>query len=146
MQTFLHPHGRRDGWRVKGLRWWIMSALSEGPKNGAEISSWIEGRSEGFWRPSPGSLYPMLAQLCEEGIIKKCEDGRYRLVVGLGPSFWRVASGPVSVDVAMNEVESYIAYIEDLAKIEPDKVKGYSEKIKGMAERLQKLAGTQRYF
>jgi hypothetical protein len=142
----LHPHGRRDGWRVKGLRWWIMSALSEGPKNGAEISSWIEMRSEGFWRPSPGSLYPMLAQLTTEGIIKRCGDGKYRLAVGIGPSFWRVASGPVSIDVAVNEVESYVSYIEDVAKVEPEKVRAYLDRIKKVADRLEKLSAPQRYF
>ena len=36
----------------------------------------IEERSEGLWRPSPGSVYPTLAQLEDEGLIRSAEtDG-----------------------------------------------------------------------
>jgi DNA-binding PadR family transcriptional regulator len=36
----------------------------------------IEERSEGLWRPSPGSVYPTLAQLEDEGLIRSTEaDG-----------------------------------------------------------------------
>jgi DNA-binding PadR family transcriptional regulator len=33
----------------------------------------IEERSEGLWRPSPGSVYPTLAQLEDEGLIRSAE-------------------------------------------------------------------------
>lgn len=33
----------------------------------------IEERSEGLWRPSPGSVYPTLAQLEDEGLIRSVE-------------------------------------------------------------------------
>jgi DNA-binding PadR family transcriptional regulator len=37
----------------------------------------VEDRSEGLWRPSPGSVYPALAQLEDEGLIRSQEiDGR----------------------------------------------------------------------
>ncbi|MGC8631064.1 MAG: PadR family transcriptional regulator [Thermoprotei archaeon] len=138
-----HAHGGargRDAWRVKGLRWWILSALTEGPKNGAEVAGWIEARSDGLWRPSPGSLYPMLAQLCEEGLIKKCEDSKYRMIVGAGPSFWRVVSSPMNLETAVNEVESYASYIEDMQKLDSSKIQLYRERIKKVAERLAQIA------
>ena len=33
----------------------------------------IEERSEGVWRPSPGSVYPTLAQLEDEGLIHSAQ-------------------------------------------------------------------------
>ena len=34
----------------------------------------VEERSGGVWRPSPGSVYPALAQLEDEGLIKPTEE------------------------------------------------------------------------
>ena len=39
----------------------------------------IEGMSQGWWRPSPGSVYPLLETIAKEGSIKKREDGKYEL-------------------------------------------------------------------
>ena len=37
----------------------------------------VEERSDGVWRPSPGSVYPALQQLEDEGLIRSQEsDGR----------------------------------------------------------------------
>jgi len=37
----------------------------------------VEERSDGVWRPSPGSVYPALAQLEDEGLIRSAElEGR----------------------------------------------------------------------
>jgi len=144
-----HEHwgrGGRSAWRVKGLRWWILSALNEGPKNGAEVAEWIELRSEGAWRPSPGSLYPMLAQLCQEGLIKKCEDGRYRAIIGAGPSFWRVLSTPITPETAVVEIESYVSYLEDMSNADPSKLEPYRERIKNLVGRLQRLAPSRGTF
>jgi DNA-binding PadR family transcriptional regulator len=44
--------------------------LAEGPLNGYQIMQEIEQRSDGVWRPSPGSVYPALAQLEDEGLVR----------------------------------------------------------------------------
>jgi len=44
--------------------------LAEQPYNGYGLMQEIEQRSDGVWRPSPGSVYPALAQLEDEGLIK----------------------------------------------------------------------------
>ena len=72
--------GPRGGWR-KARRGDIRTAslllLAEEPRNGYEIMQLVEERSEGVWRPSPGSVYPALAQLEDEGLIRSQElDGR----------------------------------------------------------------------
>jgi DNA-binding PadR family transcriptional regulator len=51
--------------------------LLEEPRNGYQIMQEVEERSDGVWRPSPGSVYPALAQLEDEGLIRSEElDGR----------------------------------------------------------------------
>src|SRR3954467_8337027 len=51
--------------------------LAEEPRNGYQIMQELEERSEGLWRPSPGSLYPALQQLEDEGLIRSEEaEGR----------------------------------------------------------------------
>jgi DNA-binding PadR family transcriptional regulator len=51
--------------------------LAEEPRNGYQIMQELEERSGGGWRPSPGSVYPALAQLEDEGLVRVEEvDGR----------------------------------------------------------------------
>jgi DNA-binding PadR family transcriptional regulator len=51
--------------------------LAEEPRNGYQVMQEIEQRSGGVWRPSPGSVYPALAQLEDEGLVRVEErDGR----------------------------------------------------------------------
>jgi DNA-binding PadR family transcriptional regulator len=51
--------------------------LAEEPRNGYQIMQEVEERSDGAWRPSPGSVYPALQQLEDEGLIRSEEiDGR----------------------------------------------------------------------
>jgi DNA-binding PadR family transcriptional regulator len=52
--------------------------LADGPLNGYQIMQEIEKRSNGVWRPSAGSVYPALAQLEDEGLIRAEEIGDRR--------------------------------------------------------------------
>src|SRR5262249_61741231 len=54
--------------------------LAEEPRNGYEIVQEIAERSGGVWQPSPGSVYPALQQLEDEGLIQAetPEGGRRR--------------------------------------------------------------------
>jgi DNA-binding PadR family transcriptional regulator len=56
----------------------ILALLREGPRNGYQIMSEVEERSEGAWRPSPGAVYPALQQLADEGLIEAEESGGRR--------------------------------------------------------------------
>jgi DNA-binding PadR family transcriptional regulator len=56
----------------------ILALLREGPRNGYQIMSEIEERSDGAWRPSPGAVYPALQQLADEGLIEGEESGGRR--------------------------------------------------------------------
>jgi DNA-binding PadR family transcriptional regulator len=55
--------------------------LADGPLNGYQIMQEIEKRSDGVWRPSAGSVYPALAQLADEGLVRTEEAGDRRSYV-----------------------------------------------------------------
>lgn len=65
------PHGHRGGRARRGdVRTAILVLLLEEPRNGYQLMVEIEKRSEGAWRPSPGSTYPALQQLEDEGLVR----------------------------------------------------------------------------
>ena len=64
------PHRRGRGRARRGdVRLALLRLLAEQPRNGYQLMQAIEERSEGLWQPSPGSVYPTLAQLEDEGLI-----------------------------------------------------------------------------
>jgi DNA-binding PadR family transcriptional regulator len=75
------PRGR--GRRRRGdVRLAVLRLLAEEPRNGYQLMQTIEDRSEGQWRPSPGSMYPTLSQLEDEGLIHSSEvDGARRFEI-----------------------------------------------------------------
>jgi len=68
------PFGGGRGRRRRGdVRLALLMLLAEEPRNGYQLMQTIEERSDGRWRPSPGSVYPTLAQLEDEGLIRGVE-------------------------------------------------------------------------
>ncbi len=57
----------------------LLLLLAEEPRNGYQLMQAIEERSGGRWRPSPGSVYPTLAQLEDEGLIRATERDAAKL-------------------------------------------------------------------
>lgn len=74
--------GRGFGGRRAGrgeIRAAILLLLAEQPRHGYQIITELAERSEGRWRPSPGAVYPALAQLQDEGLVSLSDDGGRRL-------------------------------------------------------------------
>jgi DNA-binding PadR family transcriptional regulator len=75
-------HGGGRGGRGRGrrgnVRAAILALLLERPMHGYEMISELETRTGGVWRPSPGSIYPTLQLLEDEGLIEAtaAEGGR----------------------------------------------------------------------
>ncbi len=127
--------GRYGGYG--GLKTWVLYTLGEKPKNGAEIMDSIESMSFGSWRPSPGSIYPMLNKMVEESLIRKRDDGRYELVPEMSQETQgSYGSGSYSISSILTDMDSYLSYMEDLPK---DKVLPYEEKLSFIIERMRKL-------
>jgi DNA-binding PadR family transcriptional regulator len=74
----LGPGGRRSRARRGDVRAAILLLLEEEPRNGYGLMEEIENRSGGAWRPSPGSVYPALAQLEDEELIGSDESAGRR--------------------------------------------------------------------
>lgn len=89
-----HPHGPRFGMGIPGfppvgpmggrgmyrgrgrrgdVRAAILALLAEQPMNGYQLMGAISERSGGLWRPGPGSIYPALEMLTDEGYIALVE-------------------------------------------------------------------------
>lgn len=129
----------------RGLRTWILLIIQNEPKNGAEIMDSMESTSRGLWRPSPGSVYPMLQQLTEEGLAKKREaNGKYEITPqGREEIEWpsrMFRSGPRSVEGTIDELSSFVAYLEDLSRAKDSKIAENAGKIRELGERLTKVS------
>jgi DNA-binding PadR family transcriptional regulator len=71
------PRGRGRKARRGDIRTAALLLLAEEPRNGYQIMQEVQERSDGVWSPSPGSVYPALQQLEDEGLIRSQEsDGR----------------------------------------------------------------------
>jgi DNA-binding PadR family transcriptional regulator len=81
------PSGTSPRARRGDVRLAILSALADAarrgePVNGYQVIQQIADRSNGSWRPSPGSVYPTIQQLADEGLVET-DDERGRKTLRL---------------------------------------------------------------
>ncbi|MBA2946789.1 PadR family transcriptional regulator [Streptomyces himalayensis] len=82
------PKGRA---RRGDVRASILALLKDRPMHGYEMIREIDERSGGAWKPSPGSVYPTLQLLEDEGLIASTSEGGKKL-------FSLTESGRVAAD------------------------------------------------
>jgi DNA-binding PadR family transcriptional regulator len=145
------PRGFRGGKARRGdIRTAALLLLAEEPRNGYSMMQEIEERSNGVWRPSPGSVYPALAQLEDEGLIRSEEvDGRKRFAItdagrqaladrpADAPAPWDTLAGGVSRDV-----QELIGLLKQVAIASTQLVQTATES--QLAEAKQVLSETRR--
>ena len=69
--------GRRGRGRRGDVRYAILALLQERPMHGYEMMQELAERTQGLWRPSPGSLYPALQLLEDQGFVRsESAEGR----------------------------------------------------------------------
>jgi DNA-binding PadR family transcriptional regulator len=102
--------GRGQRARRGDVRAALLALLAEEPRNGYQLMQEIERRSDGVWRPSPGSVYPALQQLEDEGLVRSDESEGRKLfhltdagreaaaAAGAGGAPWEAASESVGDD------------------------------------------------
>lgn len=79
---FGRGRGRGRSGRRGNVRAAVLALLSERPMHGYEMIQELEGRTGGIWRPSPGSIYPTLQLLEDEGlIVSESDSGRRRFTL-----------------------------------------------------------------
>jgi len=70
------PHGRGRA-RRGDVRIALLTVVAEQPRHGYDLIRELEERSGGMWHPSPGSIYPTLQMLEEQGLLTSEElDGK----------------------------------------------------------------------
>ncbi|WIV55613.1 PadR family transcriptional regulator [Amycolatopsis nalaikhensis] len=57
----------------------VLALLAEEPMHGYQLMQEIRRRTHDRWRPSPGSIYPILQQLEDEGLVHTAESGGRRV-------------------------------------------------------------------
>ncbi|MDH5643842.1 MAG: PadR family transcriptional regulator [Gemmatimonadota bacterium] len=89
---FKGPFGGREGHRRghrrgrRGRQWFgpgdmkyvVLKLLKEKPMHGYEVMKALEEQTQGCYKPSPGTVYPTLQWLEDEGLVKceQQEDGK----------------------------------------------------------------------
>lgn len=134
--------------KKRGLRMMVVSVLSSSPKNGVEIMDGIETMTRGWWRPTPGSIYPLLNLMTEEGTLEKLDDGKYQLTTkakneleySFGPRYQR----PQTMDDMMSQMHGFVSYMEDVKASKEGELDPHLGKLKEFANRLANLAGKEK--
>ena len=78
--TQQHSRTRGPKARRGDVRAAILDVLAVEPMNGYQIIQQIAERTGGVWKPSPGSVYPTLQQLEDEGLVEAVATEGRRLV------------------------------------------------------------------
>ena len=107
--------GRRAG---RGdIRAAILTLLAEEPMHGYQIIQVISERSGGNWTPSPGSVYPTLQQLEDEGLIEPAASESGRRVFALtdaGTEAQTADTTPAPWEEAVEEADNDLVELRDL--------------------------------
>jgi DNA-binding PadR family transcriptional regulator len=117
------------------LRPEVIQLLEEKPMNGVDIMNRMNEMSHGWYRPSPGSIYPLLEQLEKEGLIAKNKEGKYELT-----AIYDQESG-TTVDVGhmLTAMESNVSYFEELQKTDEASLSSQLDRVEKLARRLKAL-------
>lgn len=87
--------GPRGGRNRGDVRTAVLVLLAEQPRHGYDLMRAIEERSGGAWSPSPGSIYPTLQALEDEGLITfEAVEGRKTASVTDAGREWLAEHGP----------------------------------------------------
>jgi DNA-binding PadR family transcriptional regulator len=107
--------GRRAG---RGdIRAAILTLLAEEPMHGYQIIQVVAERSGGNWTPSPGSVYPTLQQLEDEGLIEPAESESGRRVFTLtetGRTASAAEDAPAPWEEAVGDADADLVELRDL--------------------------------
>ena len=124
-----HFGGPRGRARRGEARYVLLDALRDGPKHGYEIIKALEERSAGRYAPSPGTVYPTMQFLEDQGLVR-ADQGTERRVYALTEAgrtaleghaadladFWARFAGPTGADAAPPEVGFLRDALDDLAR------------------------------
>lgn len=112
--------GRRGGpggrARRGDVRAAILALLAERPMHGYEMIQELEQRTGGAWKPSPGSVYPTLTMLEEEGLVTAVEsDGKRRFTLtDQGSAAVAEREGPAPWEQVVTDADPAVFELRDV--------------------------------
>jgi len=103
------PHRRGGRGRAPrgDVRAAVLLLLAEEPMHGYQLMQAIGERTGGAWRPSPGAVYPTIAQLEDEGLVEVRQEGGRRLVTLTSSGQAHLAEHAGRVGSAFAEFDGY---------------------------------------
>ena len=127
--------------KKRGLRNWVVMILRRGPKTGAQIMDEMELMTRGWWRPSPGSVYPLLEEMVSEKMLRRNEDGSYELTESATrEAGWSFMTAPRTPKEVVQELSGLASYLEDLARKEKGADEIASNELRDVVRRLDRLS------
>ncbi len=114
MRGFLGPGSRAGRGDIRAA---ILALLGESPMHGYQIMGELSDRSGGVWRPSPGSVYPTLQLLQDEGLVSSTESEGGRRIFKLtddGRTAVEALETPAPWEAVADETESSAVELRDL--------------------------------
>jgi DNA-binding PadR family transcriptional regulator len=131
----------------RGLPHMVIYLLSSGPKNGVELMDGVQNITRGWWRPTPGSIYPLLKEMTDQGMVIKKDDGRYELTSkgreeaheAFGPH--RQPRGPRTTGDMVALMDGFVSYMEDLKGTASEELEPHKAALKELANRISALVG-----
>jgi DNA-binding PadR family transcriptional regulator len=88
------------------LRLLALALIAEQPRHGYEIIKVLEEKTEGWYAPSPGIVYPTLTYLEEAGYVTAQADGAKRLYTITGEGRAYLESNRAFVDAVMERLDA----------------------------------------
>jgi len=129
-----HQHRRR------GLGYLILTILvSKGPMTGADIMREIEKVTQGFWKPSPGAIYPALDKLEAEGYVQVAKVEGSKNYYEITEKGKQLISPEHRHEVIIDEIDSNIRYlIQNKSYLSPQQIEKVKEILKRGLEEFDK--------
>lgn len=124
-----HFGGPRGRARRGEARYILLDALRDGPKHGYEIIKALEERSSGRYAPSPGTVYPTMQLLEDQGLVRADQEAERRVysLTDAGRAdleahaedvadFWARFAGPATHPASRPEMGFLRDDLDDLAR------------------------------
>lgn len=104
----------------------------------------VEAMTRGWWRPTPGSIYPLLREMSDQGIVKKRDDGKYELTEKgrsqFGSPDHHRPHWPRNSEDMITQMNSFVSYMEDLKGSAPEDLELHMDALKDLSKRISALA------
>ena len=132
MGPFGGPGGRRGRGRARrgDVRQAVLALLAEEPLNGYQMIQKLAEHTEGGWKPSPGAIYPALAQLEDEGLIEQFDNE--------GTKAYRLTEAGRSAAAEIGQKPWEVFNVEN-APLHPEAMKAMWNEFRGLAMAAQEL-------